>query len=105
MVSQVRKYYAVPVISGPDGGKMPDTDVPSWTARYLSDSVALVRDPDGLRSYPVLGVDVDMSKALQSLPIELPLTMSQQEADAVTSALGLASVNIEELAADRIGGR
>lgn len=100
-----RKYYIVPVITDPViGGLVPDADVPGWTARYLSDSVALIRDPLGLKSYPVLGVDVSIESALQSLPIELSLSMTQAEADATCDYLGLRRVDVAQLASDRVEG-
>lgn len=101
-----RKYYIVPVTTDPElGGWIPDVDFPAWTARYLSDSVCLIRDPDGLRSYPVLGVDVTIDNALSSLPIELSLSMTQQDADDTCDYLGLARVDLAALAEDRIEGR
>ena len=103
--SPTRKYYIVPVrIDEVEGGRMPDIDLLAWTARYLSDGVVLVRDPSGLHSFPVLGVDVGVTDALDSLPIELPMTMTQADADAVCGALGLERVDLAALADDRAGG-
>jgi hypothetical protein len=102
--SDNRKYYVVPVMDEEEGVR-PDIDVPNWTARYLSPTVALVRDPDGLRDYPILGVQVAVEDALDNLPVELPLSMSQDEANAVCDSLGLARVDIDSLSADRVGGK
>lgn len=83
---------------------MPDIDLPAWTARYLSDGVALVRDPAGIYKFPVLGVDVGVADALENLPIELSMSMTQDEANAVCDSLGLARVDLKALANDRAGG-
>ena len=99
-----RKYYIVPT-KPEEGGRIPDTDVPAWTARYLSDDAVLIRDPDGRRSYPVLGVDVAVIDAIQSLPVELSLSMTQEDANAACDYHGLNRINLSELGSDRVGGR
>lgn len=103
--SSVRKYYLVNVITNSLGEKSPDVDFPNWTTRYLSEHVALVRDPNGIKNYPVFGVDVFIENALNSLPIELPLSLSQQEADTLCDLLEFERIDISSFAQDRVDGK
>lgn len=101
-----RKYYIARILK--DGDDLLGPDIPdlfNWTVRYLSSELCLVRDADGLKDFPVFGVDVGLDNVMDALPVELPLTMRQAEADAACVAMGLSKVDLEALANDRAGGR
>jgi len=95
------KYYLVPVIEDPElGGKIPDTAATSWTARYLSDTVCLIRDPDGSQNYPTL---LD-STPVGTLPLEVQPTMTPDEIDIVYVKWGIEPMSLWSMLDDRVGG-
>ncbi|MFL1405390.1 hypothetical protein ACJO2E_08615 [Marinobacter sp. M1N3S26] len=98
--SENRRYYLVRTRAAYDGIE-PDIDgLDRATFRYLSTDIAVVRDPDGVHDFPPATVD----STVDDLPLLLPLDLTQAEVDALCAAQGLASVDIESLAADRVGG-
>lgn len=99
--SESRKYYLVGTRPSYDGVE-PDIDgLDGWTARYLSDDVAVVRDPYGTKDFPPFSLDAAIPG---DLPLALSLDLIQSEADALCDAYGLERVDLSQFSRDRVGG-
>lgn len=99
--SAQRKYYVVNTRPAYDGFE-PDIDgLVGWTARYLSESVAVVRDPLGSKDFPLITEDTVIP---DDLPVMLDLSMTQADADTMCDKHGLARVDLVEFSTDRVGG-